>query len=215
MIERYHISIFDIFAIASSHAVQRKERPEKERRQPLLLLSTACCTLTTFWFCCCTSAPIAASVSASMVVQFALKAVRFLLANRGRLLLRTPGPSHLGLAFVLMLRPFFPELVMSTDLLSFEHPSVLLFSFKWAPGLFLPLFIAKFWSRYNTSIPTPNQSSSPLWIAASTPDTVPAIPCPLVKRLQPLHQSLCNVWSPPGQSWWSSGGSAFKISALA
>ena len=37
--------------------------------------------------------------------------------------------SHLGLAFVLMLRPFFPELVMSTDLLSFEHPSVLLFSF--------------------------------------------------------------------------------------
>ena len=37
--------------------------------------------------------------------------------------------SHLGLAFVLMLRPFFPELVMSTDLLSFEHPSVLLFYF--------------------------------------------------------------------------------------
>ena len=31
------------------------------------------------------------------------------------------------LAFVLMLRPFFPELVISTDLLSFEHPSVLLF----------------------------------------------------------------------------------------
>ena len=37
--------------------------------------------------------------------------------------------SHLGLAFVLMLRPFFPELVISTDLLSFEHPSVLLFCF--------------------------------------------------------------------------------------
>ena len=35
--------------------------------------------------------------------------------------------SHLGLAFVLMLRPFFPELVMSTDLLSLEHPLVLLF----------------------------------------------------------------------------------------
>ena len=31
------------------------------------------------------------------------------------------------LHFVLMLRPFFPELVISTDLLSFEHPSVLLF----------------------------------------------------------------------------------------
>ena len=28
-----------------------------------------------------------------------------------------------------MLRPFFPELVMSTDLLSFDHPSVLLFCF--------------------------------------------------------------------------------------
>ena len=28
-----------------------------------------------------------------------------------------------------MLKPFFPELVMSTDLLSFEHPSVLLFCF--------------------------------------------------------------------------------------
>ena len=37
--------------------------------------------------------------------------------------------SHLGLAFVLMLRPFFPELVMSTDLMSFEHPSVLIFCF--------------------------------------------------------------------------------------
>ena len=35
--------------------------------------------------------------------------------------------SHFGLAFVLKLRPFFPELVMSTDLLSFEHPSRLLF----------------------------------------------------------------------------------------
>ena len=30
---------------------------------------------------------------------------------------------------LLMLRPFFPELVMSTDILSFEHPSVLLFCF--------------------------------------------------------------------------------------
>ena len=54
---------------------------------------------------------------------------RVRLANRGRLLLRTTGPVPLilGLAFVLMLRPFFPELVMSTDLLSLEHPSVLLF----------------------------------------------------------------------------------------
>ena len=45
---------------------------------------------------------------------------RVWLANRGRLLLRTSE-------FVLMLRPFFPELVMSTDLFSFKHPSVLLF----------------------------------------------------------------------------------------
>ena len=29
-----------------------------------------------------------------------------------------------------MLKPFFPELVMSTDLLSLEHPSVLLFCLK-------------------------------------------------------------------------------------
>ena len=34
--------------------------------------------------------------------------------------------SHLGLAFVLLLRPFFPELVMSTDILNFQHPLVLL-----------------------------------------------------------------------------------------
>ena len=52
---------------------------------------------------------------------------RVRLANRGRLLLRTPVLSHLGLAFVIMLRPFFPELVMSTDFLGFEHPSVLQF----------------------------------------------------------------------------------------
>ena len=62
---------------------------------------------------------------------------RVQLANRGRLLLRTPGPVPFGTCiFVLMLRPFFPELVMSTDLLSFEHPSVhfvLLFFFSPLP----------------------------------------------------------------------------------
>ena len=52
---------------------------------------------------------------------------RVRVANRGRLLLRIPGSAHSGLAFALMLRPFIPELVMPTDLLSFEHPSVLLF----------------------------------------------------------------------------------------
>ena len=39
-----------------------------------------------------------------------------------------PVLSHFGL-FVLILRPFIPELVMSMDLLSFEHPSVLLFCY--------------------------------------------------------------------------------------
>ena len=34
-------------------------------------------------------------------------------------------------SFILMLRPFFPEPVMSADLLSFEHPLVLLFCFVW------------------------------------------------------------------------------------
>ena len=56
---------------------------------------------------------------------------RVRLANRGRLLLRTPGPVPFGLAFVLMKRPFFSELVMSTDLLSYKYPSVLLFCFVW------------------------------------------------------------------------------------
>ena len=54
---------------------------------------------------------------------------RVRIANRGRLLLRTPGPVPFGTCIVLMLRPYFPELVMSTDLLSFEYPSVLLFCF--------------------------------------------------------------------------------------
>ena len=35
--------------------------------------------------------------------------------------------SHLGLTSILMLRPFIPEIVISMDLLSFKHPSVLLF----------------------------------------------------------------------------------------
>ena len=53
---------------------------------------------------------------------------RVRLANRWRLLLWTPCPVPFGLSFVLMLRPLFSELFMSTDLLSFEHTSVLLFS---------------------------------------------------------------------------------------
>ena len=52
---------------------------------------------------------------------------RVRLANRGRSSSGHLVLSYLGLAFVLMLRPLFPELVISTDLLSFEHPSVLLF----------------------------------------------------------------------------------------
>ena len=40
---------------------------------------------------------------------------------------RTLAALGAWLAFVLMLRPFLPELVMSTNLSSFEHPSVLLY----------------------------------------------------------------------------------------
>ena len=60
---------------------------------------------------------------------------RVLLANRGRLLLRTPGPVPFGTCIcsnVETIDNFFPELVMSTEPLSFEqfqHPSVLLFCF--------------------------------------------------------------------------------------
>ena len=43
--------------------------------------------------------------------------------------------SHLRLTFVLMLTPFIPELAMSKDRLSIEHPSVLLFSLQ-LTGLF-------------------------------------------------------------------------------
>ena len=53
-----------------------------------------------------------------------------------------------------------------------------------------------FWSRSDTSLLTPNQSLSPPWIAASTTDTIPErllVKRPLVKRLQLLHTSLCNV----------------------
>ena len=47
--------------------------------------------------------------------------------------------SHSGLAFVLILRPFFPVLVMSTDLWIFEHPSVLLFCSLVEGGFFIPM----------------------------------------------------------------------------
>ena len=59
---------------------------------------------------------------------------RVWLANRGRLLLRTPCPVSFGTCICSNVGPFFPELVMSTDLLSFEHPSVLLFCLS-APRL--------------------------------------------------------------------------------
>ena len=71
-------------------------------------------------------------------MKIPLTALRFLTPKKLGYAILTPGVyssghlvlSHLGLAFVLMLRPFFPELVISTDLLSFEHPSVLLFCFS-------------------------------------------------------------------------------------
>ena len=80
---------------------------------------------------------------------------RVQLANRGRLLLRTPGTVPFGTAFVLMLRPFFPELVMSTDYSSFEHSSVLLFCLTscWTHKPFpaSPLF-AHFWWHILSSV---------------------------------------------------------------
>ena len=69
--------------------------------------------------------PILTLLPHSGCFQRTLQRVR--LANRGRLLFRTPGPVPFRLAFVPMLRPFLPELVMSTHHLIFEHPSVLLF----------------------------------------------------------------------------------------
>ena len=45
--------------------------------------------------------------------------------------------SNLGLAFVLMLKPFVSKFIMITDLLSFVHPSVLLVCFKATPKYFL------------------------------------------------------------------------------
>ena len=73
---------------------------------------------------------------------------RVRLANRVGLLPRTLVLSHLGPAFVLMLRPFFLELVMSIDLLSFEHPSVLLFCLS-----------IKYCNRRNRILPIPSLRS--------------------------------------------------------
>ena len=58
--------------------------------------------------------------------------------------------SHLGLAFVLMLIPFLPELVMSTDLLSLEHPSVLLFCLSSLYGKIPVIYIIEYNSFINT-----------------------------------------------------------------
>ena len=60
-------------------------------------------------------------------IEFYLSVSHGGLNYRGSTYIFCNARSALGLAFVLMLRPFFSELVMSTDLLSFEHPSVLLF----------------------------------------------------------------------------------------
>ena len=61
-------------------------------------------------------------VGAFVIGLSQIPSFRMRLANRGRLFMRTPGPVPF-----LMLRPLFPELVMSKDLLSFEHSSVPLF----------------------------------------------------------------------------------------
>ena len=48
-----------------------------------------------------------------------------------------------------MLRPFFPELVMATDLLSFEHPSVPLFSSSHFPLLYTCNICSHYLLLYN------------------------------------------------------------------
>ena len=53
---------------------------------------------------------------------------RVRLANRGRLLLRIPGPVPFGTCNCSNVETILSGLVMSTDLLSFEHLSVLLFA---------------------------------------------------------------------------------------
>ena len=54
---------------------------------------------------------------------------RVRLANRGRLLLWKPGPVPFGTCICTNVENI-PELVMSTDILSFEHPSVLPYCFN-------------------------------------------------------------------------------------
>ena len=51
------------------------------------------------------------------------------LANRGHLLLWTPSPVPFRTCICSNIKTIHSELVMSTDLLSFEHPSILLFCF--------------------------------------------------------------------------------------
>ena len=60
---------------------------------------------------------------------------RVRLANRGRLLLRTPGPVPFGTCICSMLRPFIPELVISTDNLRYEQPLILPLCYDACPWL--------------------------------------------------------------------------------
>ena len=48
--------------------------------------------------------------------------------------------SHLGVEFVLMLRPCIPELVMSMDLLRLEYPSVLQFCHSYGNSLPIDIY---------------------------------------------------------------------------
>ena len=66
-------------------------------------------------------------------------------ADRGRLLLRTPGPVPLGLAYVLLVETNpFPNLSLFFRTMLFEYPSVLS-RFYFAPGLRIPS--SKFFRR--------------------------------------------------------------------
>ena len=59
------------------------------------------------------------------LVNFSKLLLRMRLANRGRLLLRTPGPVPFWTCIRSNVETFIPELIMSMDVFRFEHPSVL------------------------------------------------------------------------------------------
>ena len=128
------------------------------------------------------------------------------LANKGRLPFRTPGPVPFGTCFVLMLRPFFPEFVMSTDLFEFRTSlgtPILLFThalYEWRgePPIFRVYHhppkgnytvISLFWKKRKGE-----RSDSVLWQKPLHPQKNPKSNVTIPKRHQKLR--LHNDWVP-------------------